>query len=151
MAGAKLSDEQQILVVQSLACFEKPGDISKMLKDEYDVAISPQGIEKYDPHKWAGRNIPEKWKELHAETRAAFLADTASIGISHRVVRLRALERMAIKAEGQGNMVLASSLMEQAAKEVGDAYTNRREVTGAGGKDLPTSQVTIFSLPDNGR
>ncbi|MNU00697.1 hypothetical protein D3C72_2438940 [compost metagenome] len=36
---------------------------------------------------------------------------------------------MAEKVQNVGNMVLAASLMEQAAKEVGDSYTNRREVT----------------------
>ncbi len=50
-------------------------------------------------------------------------------------------------------MVLASSLLKQAAEEVGGSYTNRRELTGKDGKDLPVpvSPVTIFQLPDNGR
>ncbi|TWA45903.1 uncharacterized protein DUF2280 [Sinorhizobium medicae] len=43
---------------------------------------------------------------------------TASIAISHRAVRLRGLQRMAEKAEIQGNIVLAASLMKQAAEEV---------------------------------
>ncbi|MQV45441.1 DUF2280 domain-containing protein, partial [Sinorhizobium medicae] len=73
--------------------------------------------------------------------------------ISHRAVRLRGLQRMAKKAEIQGNMELAASLMKQAAEEVGNAYTNRRELTGKDGKDLPVpvSPVTIFQFPDNGR
>ena len=60
---------------------------------------------------------------------------------------------MADKAENQGNMVLASSLLKQAAEEVGGSYTNRRELTGKDGRDLPVpvSPVTIFQLPDNGR
>ena len=95
----------------------------------------------------------EKWKALFEETRKTFLEDTATIAISHRAVRLRALQRMSEKAEMQGNMVLAASLLEQAAKEVGDSFTNRRELTGKDGKDLPapTAPVTIFQLPDNGR
>ncbi|PLU18353.1 hypothetical protein BMJ31_20250, partial [Sinorhizobium medicae] len=79
--------------------------------------------------------------------------DTATIAISHRAVRLRALQRMAEKAEIQSNMVLAASLLKQAAEEVGNAYTNRRELTRKDGKDLPVpvSPVTIFQLPDNDR
>jgi hypothetical protein len=110
-------------------------------------------VEGYDPTKRAGSNLAEKWKLLFEETRKTFLEDTATIAISHRAVRLRALQRMADKAENQGNMVLAASLMKQAAEEVGNAYTNRRELTGKDGKDLPVpvSPVTIFQLPDNGR
>ncbi len=60
---------------------------------------------------------------------------------------------MAVKAEDQGNMVLAAQLLEQAAKEMGNAFTNRRELTGKDGKDLPAppAMVTVYELPDNGR
>ncbi|RVQ37625.1 DUF2280 domain-containing protein [Sinorhizobium medicae] len=61
----------------------------------------------------------------------------ATIAISHRAVRLRALQRMAEKGRDPGNMVLTASLMKQAAEEVGNAYTNRHELTGKDGKDLP--------------
>ena len=45
-------------------------------------------------------------------------------------------------------------ILEAAAKEVGDAFTNRHkhEHTGKDGKDLPAAPaVTIIQLPDNGR
>ncbi len=153
MANQKLTREQQTYAVQALACFDSPAVVVAALKKEFGVAISPQAVECYDPTKKAGRNIAARWKALFEETRKTFLEDTASIAISHRAVRLRALQRMADKAEGQGNMVLASSLLKQAAEEVGGAYTNRREITGKDGKDIPTpvSPVTIFQLPDNGR
>lgn len=153
MARAKLTREQQTYVVQALACFDAPSIVAAALKKEFGVAISPQAVECYDPTKKAGRNLSVRWTALFEETRKTFLEDTASIAISHRAVRLRALQRMADKAETQGNMMLASSLLKQAAEEVGNAYTNRRELTGKDGKDLPVpvSPVTIFQLPDNGR
>ena len=153
MAKAKLTQEQQTFVVQSLACFDSPSVVSAALKKDFGIVFSPQAVECYDPTKRAGRNIAARWKALFEETRKTFLEDTASIAISHRAVRLRALQRMADKAETQGNMVLASSLLKQAAEEVGGSYTNRRELTGKDGKDLPVpvSPVTIFQLPDNGR
>ena len=62
---------------------------------------------------------------------------------------------MAEKAEGMHNLPLAAQLLEQAAKECGDAYSNRHkhEHMGKDGKDLPAppAPVTIFQLPDNGR
>lgn len=153
MVKPKLTREQQTYVVQALACFDTPSVVVASVKKDFGVTLSPQLVETYDPTKKAGRNVASRWKALFEETRKTFLEDTASIAISHRAVRLRALQRMADKAEGQGNMVLASSLLKQAAEEVGGSYTNRRELTGKDGKDLPVpvSPVTIFQLPDNGR
>ena len=149
---SKLTHEQQTYVVQALACFDTPTTVAVAVQKDFGVKLTPQSIEAYDPTKRAGRDIAKKWKMLFEETRKAFLEDTANIGISHKAVRLRALNRMAAKAEEQGNMALAAQLHEQAAKEMGNAFTNRREVTGKDGKDLPPAGVvTVFSLPDNGR
>lgn len=153
MASPKLTDEVKAFIVQSLACFDGLAVVVAAVKKDHGVEISRQLAESHDPTKKAGSKLGAKWKALFEETRKAFLEDTSQIAISHRAVRLRALQRMAEKAETQGNMVLAASLMKQAAEEVGNAYTNRRELTGKDGKDLPVpvSPVTIFQLPDNGR
>ncbi|MDP9590594.1 UNVERIFIED_ORG: hypothetical protein J2W19_003158 [Shinella zoogloeoides] len=153
MAKAKLTDEVKTYIVQALACFDAPSIVAAAVKKEFGIEVSRQLVESHDPNKKAASGLAPKWRVLFEETRKTFLEDTASIGISHRAVRLRALQRMADKAEGQGNMVLASSLLKQAAEEVGGSYTNRRELTGKDGKDLPVpvSPVTIFQLPDNGR
>ena len=153
MAKGTLKDEVKTFIVQSLACFDTPSVVVEAVRKEFGATITRQSVEGYDPTKKAGSNLAEKWRQLFEETRKTFLEDTASSAISDRAVRLRALQRMADKAENQGNMVLASSLLKQAAEEVGGAYTNRRELTGKDGKDLPVpvSPVTIFQLPDNGR
>ncbi|OOG61971.1 hypothetical protein B0E45_31690 [Sinorhizobium sp. A49] len=153
MAKGTLKDEVKTFIVQSLACFDTPSVVVEAVRKEFGATITRQSVEGYDPTKRAGSNLAEKWRLLFEETRKTFLEDTATIAISHRAVRLRALQRMAEKAENAGNMVLASSLLKQAAEEVGNAYTNRRELTGKDGKDLPVpvSPVTIFQLPDNGR
>lgn len=153
MVKAKLNREQQTYVVQALACFDSPSVVAAALRKDFSITLTPQSIEAYDPTKKAGKNLALRWTAVFEETRKTFLEDTASIAISHRAVRLRALQRMADKAETSGNMVLASSLLKQAAEEVGGSYTNRRELTGKDGKDLPVpvSPVTIFQLPDNGR
>ncbi len=149
----KLNPHQQAYVVQCLACFDTLATIKDNLKKLHGVEVSVQAIECYDPNKHAGRNLAERWKTLFEETRKSFLEDTSGIAVSHRAVRLRTLQRMAEKAEGQGNMALVAQLIEQAAKECGNAFTNRRELTGKDGKDLPAppAAVTIFELPDNGR
>lgn len=155
MAAGKLTDEIRTFVVQSLACFDAPSVVVAAIKKEFGEVVKPQAVEAYDPTKRAGRKLSLRWRALFEETRKAFLEDTSKIAISHRAVRLRALQRMAEKAESMGNMALAAQLHEQAAKECGDAYSNRHkhEHTGKDGKDLPAppAPVTIFQLPDNGR
>lgn len=142
MAQGKLTEEVKTFIVQAVACFDSPSTVVASVKQEFGETITRQTVESYDPTKRAGRRLAERRRQVFEETRAAFLEDTAKIGISHRAVRLRGLQRMAEKAEAQGNMVLASSLLEQAAKEMGGAFTNRREVTGKDGKDL-APPVTI--------
>lgn len=142
MPKGKLSDTVKTFIVQSLACFDTPSTVTEAVRKEYGETIARQSVEAYDPNKRAGDKLAEKWKVLFELTRKTFLEDTSQIAISHRAVRLRALQRMAEKAETQGNMVLAASLMKQAAEEVGNAYTNRRELTGKDGAPIQTENRT---------
>jgi hypothetical protein len=142
----KLTDEARAFVVQSLAMFDAPGVVAKAVKNEFGFTITPQGCEAYDPTKRAGAKLHEKWRALFNETRETFLKDTATIGVSHRAFRLRVLQRMVDKAETVGNHDLAARLLEQAAKEMGDAFTNRRELNGKGGGPL---QVVINGADAN--
>jgi hypothetical protein len=148
----KLTEQARAFVVQCLAMFDAPSVVAAAVRKEFNLTITPQSVEAYDPTKRAGAKLSVKWRALFDETRKTFLEDTARIGISHRTVRLRALQRMADRAETSGNIVVAAQLHKQAAEEMGNAYTNKRELTGKDGKDLPAvGAVTIFSLPDNGR
>ena len=144
MAKGKLSEGVKTFIVQSLACFDTPSVVVDAVRKEFGETITRQSVEGYDPNKKAGCNISGKWKSLFEETRKTFLEDTATIAISHRAVRLRALQRMAEKAESQGNMVLAANLMEQAAKEVGDSFTNRRALVGADGGAIEVRTLADF-------
>lgn len=151
--AAVLTPETRTFVVQALACFDSPSEVAKAVKAEFGITITPQSIEAYDPTKKAGEKVSAKWRALFESTREAFLKDTSRIGISHRSVRLRKLEAQVKLNETRGNSAMVAQLLKQAAEEVGGVYTNRREVTGKDGKDLPAAAapVTIFQLPDNGR
>lgn len=144
--------EVQTFIVQGLACFDTPSVVAEAVKKEFGLVVTRQRVETYDPNKRCAKKLGHRWRELFEVTRKTFLEDTSEIAISHRAVRLRAIQRMAQKAETVGNMALAAQLYEQAAKEVGDAYTNRREVTGKNGAPLPVAPAAvIIGLPDNGR
>lgn len=129
----KLTDEARAFVVQSLAMFDAPSIVAAAVKKEFALTITPQGCEAYNPTRRAGKLLAEKWRAMFTETRKAFLENTAEIGISHRTVRLRALQRMVDKAETQGNVALAAQLLKQAAEEMGNAYTNTRVLSSPGG------------------
>jgi len=153
MAMNTLSDEVKTFIVQQLACFDPPSVVVKAVKEEFDLVVSPQQVETYDPTKRAGRSLSEVWRAVFEETRAEFLADTARIGISHKAVRLRTLARLADKAERAGNMVLVASLLEQVAKECGDAFTNKRQVEASGkdGASLLAGGIAVTFIDGPGK
>lgn len=147
MRKGKLTDEARTFAVQALACFDTPSDVAEALRKEFGIEIAVQSVEAYDPTKRAGRDLSKKWRALFDQTRKDFLENTASIAISHRAYRLKALQRMAATAERMKNYQLAREILEQAAKECGDAYTNRRQLTGANGKPLIPAPVTPGMTP----
>lgn len=127
----KLTEELKVWVVQQLACFETHATVRDELKAEHGIEITKQALSGYDPTTKVGERLSEQRKALFHETRKQFLESTAEIGVAHRAVRLRMLERMALKAEAMGNLALAASMLEQAAKEVGDVFTNKRLLEGS--------------------
>lgn len=129
---AKLDDEARTFVVIQNAHWIAPRAVAKAVKEQYGIDITPQAVEAYDPTKAAGKGLASKWKALFEETRKRAIEEEADIGIAHRNVRLRALHRMAATAENQGNLALAAQLLEQAAKEQGEVFTNARVLKGGG-------------------
>ena len=123
---AVLKNEVKSFIVQALACFDTPSQVVEAVKNEYGVVVSRQQVETHDPTKSAGKGLAVKWVTLFHDTRKRFREETAEIPIANRAYRLRALGRMAEKAENMKNMALTAQLLEQAAKEVGDVYVNRR-------------------------
>lgn len=73
----------------------------------------------------------------------------SSIPIANIAYRLMRLQKFIDLAQFKENPVIVPSLMEQAAKEVGGLYTNRKEITGAGGGPLQSENVTqVVATPE---
>lgn len=123
---AALKNEVKSFIVQALACFDTPSQVVETVKNEYGLVVSRQQVETHDPTKSAGKGLAVKWVTLFHDTRKRFREETAEIPIANRAYRLRGLGRMAEKAESMRNLALTAQLYEQAAKEVGDVYVNRR-------------------------
>ena len=140
---AALTDPIKQAIVQSLACFDTPTQVAEHVKQEFGVTITRQQVATYDPTKSAGRNLSAKLRAVFTATRKAFLADVSTIPIAQQAYRLRILQRNVERADSRGNAVLVATLLEQAAKELGGAFTNRRELTGKDGKPLAVAATNV--------
>ncbi|MDD2054937.1 DUF2280 domain-containing protein [Pseudomonas putida] len=125
---AVLQNEVKAFIVQALACFDTPSQVVESVQKEYGVTITRQQVETHDPTKTSGKCLAKRWVTLFEDTRKRFREDTADIPIANRAFRLRALGRMAERAESVKNLALAAQLLEQAAKETGGTYTNKQQV-----------------------
>ncbi|MNV15831.1 hypothetical protein D3C71_1065700 [compost metagenome] len=141
---AVLQREVKAFIVQALACFDTPSQVAEAVQKEFGLTITRQQVESHDPTKTSGKCLAKRWVTLFHDTRQRFRDDTADIPIANRAFRLRALGRMAERAESIKNLALAAQLMEQAAKETGGAYTNRQQVdlSSADGSMSPKAAPT---------
>lgn len=140
---AALKGEVKAFIVQSLACFDTPSQVVEAVKKEFGLTITRQQVESHDPTKANGKGLAQKWVDMFNATRERFQNEISDIPIANKAYRLRALDRMATKTEGMKNFALASKLIEQAAKEVGDAYTNKHKFEHSGPNGGAIETVTM--------
>lgn len=140
-----LSDDVKCFIVQALACFDSPSTVAEAVNTTFGLHVPRQQIESYDPGRRAGRALSTKWREMFDSTRALWRKEVAEIPIANRITRLRALERLASKAENMKNYALTMQVLEQAAKEVGGMYESRRQTAGSSTAhvDMPPSTPVV--------
>lgn len=136
----KLSEPQKRFIVGRLACFYTPSEVVEQVKEELGVAVTRQQVMCYDPTCVNGRDLSQPLKDLFNEARKQFNDDITSIPIANRAYRLRKLQDLVQK--NPRNADLQARLLEQAAKETGGAFTNRRELTGKDGGPVETVTLT---------
>ncbi|MBD3598937.1 DUF2280 domain-containing protein [Enterobacter kobei] len=141
---ATLKGEVKAFIVQSLACFDTPSQVVELVKKEFGLSITRQQVESHDPTKANGRGLAQKWVDMFNATRERFQNEISDIPIANKAYRLRVLDRMATRAEGMKNLALTAEIIEQAAKECGDAYTNKHkfEHSGPNGGAIQTITMT---------
>ena len=148
---AALTSDVKLFIVQALACFDAPSQVQDQVKQAFRLTVSLQQLSAYDPNTVAGKRMSDKLKAVFYETREAFKKDTGEIAIANQTYRLRVLNRLLIKAESSGNASMAAQLLEQAAKESGGSFTNRRELTGAKGGPIQAATQTTTMSPEQFR
>lgn len=140
---AVLKDAHKRFIVQALACWDSPQDVADAVKVDFGLDVHRSQVAQYDPTKVAGQKLAKKWVDLFEATRKRFREEVAEIPIADQAFRLRALGKIYERHLSRGNVVGAAAVLEQAAKEAGGAFTNRREHTGAGGGPIEQKTVVV--------
>lgn len=152
---AALKPDVKAFIIQALACFDTLAMVAEAVQKEFGIKVTHQQVESHDPTKVSGKGLAKKWVELFTVTRERFQNEISNIPIANKSYRLRVLDRMATATEKQKNFGMTAQLMEQAAKEVGDAYTNRQKVdhTSSDGSmaPKPTTIRLVGVEPSNGK
>jgi hypothetical protein len=134
---ADLSGEQKRFVVESLAYYDTPVMIQTALKERFGTEATLQQINYYNPESAQGkRELAKEWKDLFYQRRRAFDSEAETIPIARLAFRLRRLNQMVDSPKIAKNPVLAAALLKQAAMDAGGMFTNKREISGPGGKPI---------------
>ena len=123
---ATLTDEIKEFIVKSLARYDTPTQVTDAVKARFDLQITRWQVHAYDPA--CSRPPAQRWQDLHAAARQAYLREVAEIGVSQKAVRLAMLDRMARHSMERHAFEQAAEFLEQAARECGGMYENRRRV-----------------------
>ncbi|HID9454036.1 TPA: DUF2280 domain-containing protein [Serratia marcescens] len=140
---AALKPDVKAFIIQSLACFDTPTLVVESVQKEFGLKITRQQVESHDPTKVSGKSLAKKWVDLFYTTQERFKTEISDIPIANKAYRLRVLDRMATRTETMKNYALAAQIVEQAAKECGDAYTNRQKVEHTGKDGGPIESATL--------
>jgi hypothetical protein len=146
---AVLTDEIKTFIVKSLACYDSPSQVAKDVLTMFGVEVSRQQVYAYNPD---GTETPaQRWVDLFDATRAVFLADVSHIGVTHKAVRLRMLERMIHKALEHNYTLVAAKLLVQVARECGGMYerpATRAEKAAAEAREAAAAMEAIRAWAD---
>ena len=152
---AALKPEVKAYIIQMLACYDTPSQVVEAVQKDFGIAITRQQVETHDPTKVSGKTLAKKWGDLFNLTRDRFLNEISDIPIANKAYRLRVLQRMSTTAENMKNIGMTAQLLEQAAKEVGEAYSNKQKVehTSPDGSmsPRPTTIRLVGVEPTNGK
>ena len=126
-------------IIEHLASYRTPNEVVRLIAEEFGVPLTPRHVRAYDPSCFQFAAGP-KLAGYHAGVRERFVNELGDIAIAQRACRLRSLQHL--HDELLARLCAGSSpdpvdlsrelrgVVEQAAKEVGNVYTNVSRQTG---------------------
>ncbi|KAF0621797.1 DUF2280 domain-containing protein [Acinetobacter baumannii] len=143
---AKLKKAEQLFIVRSLAQFMTPTEVVKAIKETFNITVSPQQVEAYDPTKVAGRDLRKEYKEVFESTREEYLKQPIhNISGANDIVQLKILSDLLFAKKK--NVTMTIKIVDQMQKIMKGFYEKRLEITGAGGGPLKTENTQTPSPP----
>lgn len=112
-------------IVEHLACYQTDGAVVQLIKEEFGVSLTPRHVRAYDPRSLQFAASCQ-WVDYFHIVRDRFKAEAGQIGIAHKAYRLMQLQTLFMTALDRGDLRRAASMLEQAAKEVGNFYVKPR-------------------------
>lgn len=145
---ARITKKVKLFIVRMLAEFETPTQTSKTVRDIFNVEVTPQQCEAYDPTKRTGQDLSQDLRDKFFEYRRIANQELEAIPIANKRYRLQLLQQLVEKYPD--NPVLIPKWAEQAAKEMGGLYTNisKTQLTGANGGPLQSENITYVTATD---
>lgn len=145
---ARLKKAEKVFIVRSLAQFMTPSEVVKDIKEKFNLDVSPQQVEYYDPTKAAGADLDQEFVDLFKVARQEYLDQPLQniIG-ANDIVQLQILSDLLVAKKS--NVVLAIKLIDQIQKIVKGHYEKKIEITGKdGGPIQQETKSTHQFTPD---
>lgn len=146
---ARINKKVKLFIVRLMAEFETPTDAAKQVKDIFNVDVTPQQCEAYDPTKRTGQDLTQELRDLFFDYRRRANEELEAIPIANKRYRLQRLQNIIDHDQYKENPVLVPRLLEQAAKEVGGLYTNKQEIDHTTGGESINKPTTIELVAPN--
>lgn len=142
MSTSNLKIIHKRFIVKLLAVYESPSEVIEQVKEKFELTVTKQQLQHYDPTTVMGQDLSKELTELFKNTRTEF-DEADPVPLSKQNARLKKLSKYVDKFENMNNFGKAAEILEQIAKEKGGAFTNRREISGRDGKPMEIHQTTM--------
>lgn len=127
----KMEEKHRAWLVVRWACYGRTSEILAEFAVEFGFQVPSNRARNYDlsgirTKDEAKKRGVAKWFDLFAQSRAEFEASIGDIPIASAAYRIKKLDEMFEQALEKRNFRSAAALLEQAAKETGGMFSNRR-------------------------
>ncbi|RKG47183.1 DUF2280 domain-containing protein [Acinetobacter cumulans] len=134
---ARLKKAEKIFIVRCLAQFMSISDVISDFKEKFNIDVSPQQVEYYDPTKAASADLSQEFIDLFNEARKEYINQPLhNIVGANDIVQLQILSDLLVSKKG--NVVMSIKLIDQIQKIVKGHYEKKFEITGKDGGAIKT-------------
>lgn len=113
---ARITKKVKLFIVRMLAEFESPTQTSKTAKEVFNIDVTPQQCEAYDPTKRTGQDLSQELRDLFFEYRRKANEELEAIPVANKRYRLQQIQNLL--DEHPNNPVFTPKWLELAAKEM---------------------------------